>query len=122
MIRVLLDQGLPVSAASLLRKVGWDAVHVSELRMSSADDAKILERARLENRVCVTLDADFHALICASRAAQPSVIRIRIQGLRGAEAAELIVKVVTRTASDLQRGALVSVTRSSLRVHYIPIV
>ena len=121
MIRVLLDQGLPVSAATLLRQEGWDAVHVSELGMARAEDSEILEKARLESHTCVTLDADFHALICASKAAQPSVIRLRIQGLRGPETAELIRKVVGRTANDLERGAIVSVTRSSLRVRHIPI-
>jgi predicted nuclease of predicted toxin-antitoxin system len=69
MIPLLLDQGLPIGAASILRREGWDAVHVSELGLATADDARILERARLEQRVCITLDADFHSLLCASRAA-----------------------------------------------------
>jgi predicted nuclease of predicted toxin-antitoxin system len=121
MTPVLLDQGLPATAASLLREQGWDAVHVSELGLAMAEDLAILERSRLEQRVCVTLDADFHALLCMSGAAQPSVIRIRIEGLRGPEAAELIQRVVNQTAHDLQRGAMVTVTKHSVRIHRIPI-
>jgi predicted nuclease of predicted toxin-antitoxin system len=78
-------------------------------------------RARQEGRVCVTLDADFHALLCASKFSQPSVIRFRIEGLRGPETADLIRRVVDQTANDLLEGAMVTVTKSSVRVHRIPI-
>jgi hypothetical protein len=31
MIKILLDQGLPRSAAFLLRKEGWDVVHTGDI-------------------------------------------------------------------------------------------
>ena len=58
MKRLLLDQGLPRSSAASLKQAGWDAIHVSEIGMSRADDVDILQRARAEARICVTLDAD----------------------------------------------------------------
>jgi predicted nuclease of predicted toxin-antitoxin system len=121
MIPVLLDQGLPIGAAAMLRRGGWDAAHVSELGLATADDATVLERARLEQRVCITLDADCDALLCASRAAQPSAIRFRIEGLRASDAADLIRRTVDRTADDLRHGAMVTVTTRSVRIHRIPI-
>lgn len=63
MIKLFLDQGLPRSAAGLLRERGWDVQHVSERGMSRAEDATILLVARQEERVLVTLDADFHTLL-----------------------------------------------------------
>jgi predicted nuclease of predicted toxin-antitoxin system len=63
--RLLLDQGLPASTAVLLRQSGWDVVHVSEIGMSRASDTDIVQRARAELRVCVTLDADFHSLLAS---------------------------------------------------------
>jgi hypothetical protein len=65
MKRVLLDQGLAPAVAGLLRESGWDAVHVSEVGLGSADDTEILENARAADRVCVTLDHDFHASSCS---------------------------------------------------------
>lgn len=59
MTRLLLDQGLAPLAAAILRQHGLDAVHVSELGMERAEDIQILEKARNDERVCVTLDHDF---------------------------------------------------------------
>ena len=79
-MRVLLDQGLPRSAAKLLREAGIDTVHVGEIGYSKADDMTILQRGRDEERIVITFDADFHARLALSEAAKPSVIRIRMEG------------------------------------------
>ncbi|MGH8285469.1 MAG: DUF5615 family PIN-like protein [Steroidobacteraceae bacterium] len=38
MIKILLDQGLPRSAAARLREAGWDAVHAAEVGLERATD------------------------------------------------------------------------------------
>jgi predicted nuclease of predicted toxin-antitoxin system len=58
LIRLLLDQGLPRSTVKLLADSGWDALHVGDIGMARASDSDILDYARREQRVCVTLDAD----------------------------------------------------------------
>ena len=55
---ILLDQGLAPLAAAILRQNGFDATHASEIGMEKAEDTQILERARLDDAVCVTLDHD----------------------------------------------------------------
>ncbi len=74
MIRILLDQGLAPRAAAILRQHGLDAVHVSEIGMERAEDIQILEEARKDDRVCVTLDHDFHAHLAVSGQGRPSVV------------------------------------------------
>jgi predicted nuclease of predicted toxin-antitoxin system len=56
MNRILLNQGLAPRAAAVLRQHGLDVVHVSEIGMEQAEDIHILEKARNDERVCVTLD------------------------------------------------------------------
>jgi predicted nuclease of predicted toxin-antitoxin system len=56
---ILLDQGIAPLAARILRRHGIDAIHVSEVAMERADDVDILNRARQDGRVCITLDHDF---------------------------------------------------------------
>jgi hypothetical protein len=53
----------------------------------SSDDSILLQLGRDSQRNVVTLDADFHTLLALSGATSPSVIRIRIEGLRGDQAA-----------------------------------
>ena len=66
MRRLLLDEGLPFTAADRLRRAGLDAVHVNEVGLSSTADPLILEYALSEKRSCVTLDLDFHRLLATT--------------------------------------------------------
>jgi predicted nuclease of predicted toxin-antitoxin system len=121
-MRLLLDQGLPRSAARLLREAGVDTIHVGEIGYSDADDASILKRARDEERTVVTFDADFHALLALSRAPSPSVIRIRIEGLYGQKAADLIQAVLPRCRQDLEQGAMITVQPGRIRIRRLPLL
>lgn len=121
MKRLLLDQGLPRSTGSLLTASGWNICHVSEIGMSQADDGAILERARLDNRVCVTLDADFHALLATSGKHMPSVVRIRKEGLNAPALAALLQAIWPRVESAVADGAMVTITDRSVRIRRLPI-
>jgi predicted nuclease of predicted toxin-antitoxin system len=69
----------------------------------------------------VTLDADIHALIALSGLTTPSTIRIRVQGLNGAEMARLLVDVFERRRDALVAGEMVTVQPGRLRVRRLPI-
>lgn len=90
MKRILLDQGLAPLAAAILRESGWDALHVSEAGLQSADDIEILNAARHDGRICITLDHDFHSHLELTGADSPSVVFLRIQGLDAREQASFI--------------------------------
>lgn len=121
MKRLLLDQGAPRSTAQILNAQGWDVLHVGEVGMSKADDRAILEYAGREHRVCVTLDADFHAILALAGSAGPSVIRLRREGLDGERLARLLTAIWPKIEARLTKGALVTVTEHALRVRHLPI-
>lgn len=121
-MKLLLDQGLPRSAASLLRAVGIDVVHTGEIGLATADDATIIEQARQQDRVIITLDADFHALLALSSADKPSVVRLRIEGLRAEPLAALLQALLAERSSELERGALLTVQPKRVRIRYLPII
>ncbi|ANV89730.1 DUF5615 family PIN-like protein [Picosynechococcus sp. PCC 8807] len=121
-MKLLLDQGLPRSAAMLLSEAGIDTIHVAEIGLSAADDTDILQRAKDDERVVVTLDADFHALLALSEAASPSVIRIRIERLRAQALTNLLLKVLGEVTEDLEQGAIVTVEMSRVRMRRLPLM
>ncbi len=120
-MKLLLDQGTPRSAAAVLRKAGFDAVHTGEIGLAEADDSEIIRRAFEEDRIIVTLDADFHALLALAQVLKPSVIRIRIEGLRAAEFVELLRKVLSQCEGDLNAGAMISVNDFKIRIRRLPV-
>jgi predicted nuclease of predicted toxin-antitoxin system len=121
-MKLLLDQGLPLSAATLLRNENIDAIHVGEISMSEAEDIEIIRRARHENRIVVTLDADFHTLLAMDAAVTPSIIRIRIERLRAQELTTLLLKVIIECKEDLDQGAAITVEPRRIRTRRLPLV
>ncbi len=101
MKRVLLDQELAPLAAAILRQHGLDAVHVSEIGMERAEDVRIMEKARIDSRVCVTLDHDFHAHLAVTGQGRPSVVLLRVQGLNAQGQADLIRAVYVQCEGAL---------------------
>jgi predicted nuclease of predicted toxin-antitoxin system len=95
-MKLLLDMGLPRSAAALLTRKGVDTIHVGDLGLSQAHDEVILQTARDRKRVMATPDADFTAIDALSSSSPPSVVRIRIEGLKGDETAAPLSPVVKR--------------------------
>jgi predicted nuclease of predicted toxin-antitoxin system len=121
-MKLLLDQGLPRSTARLLRSQGVDTLHVGEIDMSAAEDSAILACGQVENRIVVTLDADFHALLALSGALSPSVIRIRREGLKAEGLVELLAKVLDEWSEELELGAVVTVDTSRSRMRRLPLI
>jgi predicted nuclease of predicted toxin-antitoxin system len=119
---ILLDQGLPRTTVLRLRESGLDAEHVGDCGLATADDRTTLDHARLHGQILVTLDADFHAQLALSGAPAPSVIRIRIEGLKAEQLATLLRGVLKQCDDDLKSGAMVTVTESGVRLRRLPLL
>ena len=89
--------------------------------MAIATDEAILERARTEDLVVVTLDADFHAILALKGASGPSVIRLRVQRLKGQEACQLIQSVLAKVGEEVDSGLLISASQKLVRIKRLPI-
>jgi predicted nuclease of predicted toxin-antitoxin system len=69
----------------------------------------------------VTLDADFHALLAASGAVTPSVIRIRRQGLGAQAVRELVTRLLRDYEGALAEGAALSVRGHLVGIRRLPL-
>lgn len=120
-MRWLLDQGLPRRAAALLNEASQDALHVGDIGMANATDRSILLHALHEDRMIVTLDADFHSLLAWSGSSRPSVIRIREEGLKGGALALLILRIARQFENELEGGCVMSYQGGKIRYRKLPL-
>jgi predicted nuclease of predicted toxin-antitoxin system len=122
-MKLLLDQGLPPLTAELLREQGVDAVHVSEIGLSRAEDFRIIEVAQTNDRIIITLDADYHASIALTSAPSPSAIWIRVVNLRALEYMEIIIPILNEYKEILINGVLITIRSDrTIRTRLLPIL
>jgi predicted nuclease of predicted toxin-antitoxin system len=81
-------------------------IGLSDRGLATASDSEILNFGHQEGMVVVTLDADFHTFLALSGLTRPSVIRIRIESLRGEALAKHLFSVLQICSEDLLKGAI----------------
>ena len=96
-------------------------MHVHDIGLSTSSDSAIIRYARMNNQTICTLDADFHALLAVSGSETPSVIRIRREGLRGADLASLLLACWRAIGPAVASGAMITITETAVRVRRLPI-
>jgi predicted nuclease of predicted toxin-antitoxin system len=122
-MRFLLDENVSYRVASHLKAAGHDAVHVSEIGLTSTDDAVILARARDEGRVLVSGDHDFVQMLFASGATGPSLVLVReVEAMPSAELAALLLAALSAGLAELLPvGAIATITPDRARVRPLPL-
>ena len=120
-MRILLDQGLARSVVELLEKFGHEGGHVADLLKDDVEDGAIVDFAMKNHYVIVTFDADYHAILAQRAAKGPSVIRIRIEGLKAGDQARVVARVVERFSAQLEAGAAVTVHAHQMRLRLLPL-
>jgi predicted nuclease of predicted toxin-antitoxin system len=113
--------GLARSTTAFLRAQGHDAVHLRDQGRQRLSDQQIVDKARAENRVILTHDLDFGRIIALSGVGVPSVIAFRLADMRPVEVNRYLGQILARFATELENGALVSVSEGSIRVRSLPI-
>ena len=121
-VRFVIDANLSPVVAEGLRAGGHDAVHVADIGLLTASDEVILAAAAEDNRVIVSADADFAALLALGHLAKPSFVLLRsADHLTSSEQAGLLLANLAAVSDDLEGGAIVTFARGRLRVRRLPI-
>jgi len=84
-------------------------------------DTSILEKARREGQVLLTSDLDFGDLLAHSGAGLPSVVIFRLTDMRPESVNARLDVLLTHFGTDLESGAIASVTDRRIRLRQLPI-
>jgi len=121
-VRFLIDNALPARISALLAAAGHDAVHVRDYEMQTASDEAILARALREDRIVVSADSDFAAILAAQQFSRPSFILFRNADLLAPEEyARTLLSTLAALAPDLECGCVAVFRAGRLRVRRLPI-
>ena len=122
-MRFLIDQNRSPRLAESLRHAGHDAVHTSELGLQQAEDDELLALADDQQRVVVSGDTDFGALLALTKSRSPSVILFRARNVPKAEdQSAMILGYLDNISEDLEHGSVIVISDDRIRVRRLPLL
>ncbi|MGE0742937.1 MAG: DUF5615 family PIN-like protein [Hyphomonadaceae bacterium] len=120
-MKLLLDMNLSPALVASLKAAGFEAEHWSGHGKAVADDTEIMTYAKLHDYIVITHDLDLSAILAATNGDKPSVVQIRAGNL----SPELLIGPLSsglrRCASDLERGALLTIETKRQRLRLLPL-
>jgi predicted nuclease of predicted toxin-antitoxin system len=119
-MNLLIDLNLSPALCAALAKEGWNAVHWSSVGDARASDRSIMAWAKDRGYTVITGDLDFGAILAATQAAGPSVIQARMQDVRPAKLAPILISVLRKYETEIASGAIISIDEVRDRIRFLP--
>lgn len=120
-MKFLIDMPVTPRAAAHLQAAGHDAVHASNVGLSSAADLQIVEVARTQGRVVVTADLDYPRLLALQEAKGPGVILFRGGSYTDTAMLSLLDRVLAQSESSELETCITVVDQGRVRRRRLPI-
>jgi len=112
---------MDVRVAEWLRGEGHDAMHLRDEGLQRLPNGGIFAKALAEERVIVTFDLDFSEIAALAAGPSVSVIVFRLRDMRVPHVIDRLSVVLPDLIPRLDKGAIVSVEESRVRIRYLPL-
>jgi predicted nuclease of predicted toxin-antitoxin system len=109
------------STVTDLASDGTDIVRASSLLPANASDREVLDLARSEERVVITHDVDFSALLALGGYDRPSLVTLRLLDTDPDLVTQRLRQVLPKIESALSKGSAITIDDKSVRVRELPI-
>ena len=91
--------------------------------MGASPDSQVLARAEAEDRILISADTDFGAILALRKATKPSLILFRGESNRRPEIqTRHLLANLPPLAGELERGCIVVFQETKVRVRTLPIL
>lgn len=115
-MRLKFDEHLPVEAAEIFRAAGHDAATVVDQALEGADDERLVEVCRNEDRALVTFDLDFSDLRAYPPNEYPGILVIRLKDQSKPVVLALMERLAVLVKDEAVTGTLWIVDEDHVRI------
>ena len=120
-MKLIIDMNLSPAWCALLEANGHEAIHWQSVGSPSATDVTILAWAKKNGFVVFTNDLDFGTILAATSTWAPSVVQLWGKDITPQYAGTYLVAALACYASELEKGALLTIDHERYRVRMLPI-
>lgn len=117
-MRILTDENIEHLAVEWLKSAGHDVLSARDISLGITDDAIVLA-AQQTNRVLLTRDRDFGALVIRQKMAIPGICLVRISTALGPIGLAMF-KTAWQQIHERIPGNFVVISRHGIRVRPLP--
>ena len=120
-MRLLADMHISPRTVRSLQARGHDVVRINEIMPATSADETIVARAIEDDRVILTQDLRFSAILALAGGRSPSVISLRLSSSRIEFVDGILERVLPSIEPDAMAGAIVTVEDTRVRVRRLPV-
>jgi predicted nuclease of predicted toxin-antitoxin system len=120
-VKFLADVHISPQTVLFLRRLQHDVTRVGEVLRSTSTDEDIIDHAAAQDRVVLTQDLDFSAIMALSGRSKPTVVTLRLASSRVDYVNTVLERVLPQIENEALAGSLVTVADHDFRCRSLPL-